>query len=297
MPELPEVETVARGLERRALGRSIAKVEVAHPAVIVGSAEEFAKAVSGRVIAALRRKGKALGLELRAKNGAATRFLLVRLGMTGQFVVRPCAAPLENHTHVRLMLDDGRDEIRYRDVRRFGRLRCCTAEELEAVFATLGPDAPDIREEEFLAALCGRRGAIKSWLMNQQFLAGLGNIYADEALYAARIHPLTQAGRLSHQSARRLLRAMKRVLARAINFGGTSFRDYLGADGEPGEFLEMLNVYQRTGERCRRCRTKIRRIVVTGRSSHFCPRCQPRPRQPAKMRGPRKPLPPSRRRR
>ncbi|MBZ5543307.1 MAG: bifunctional DNA-formamidopyrimidine glycosylase/DNA-(apurinic or apyrimidinic site) lyase [Acidobacteriia bacterium] len=297
MPELPEVETVLRGLRQRAVGRRITQVEVHHAGVIVGTAEEFAKAVSGRVIAALRRKGKALGLELRAKNGAAARFLLVRLGMTGQFVVMPRAAPLENHTHVRMVLDDGRDEIRYRDVRRFGRLRCCTAEELEAVFARLGPDAPDIREEEFLAALLGRRGAIKSWLMNQQFLAGLGNIYADEALYAARIHPLTQAGRLSPPAARTLLRAMKRVLARALHFGGTSFRDYLGADGEPGEFLEKLNVYQRTGERCRRCRTQIRRIVVTGRSSHFCPRCQPRPRQPARMHGPRKPLPPSRRRR
>ncbi|MBZ5515162.1 MAG: bifunctional DNA-formamidopyrimidine glycosylase/DNA-(apurinic or apyrimidinic site) lyase [Acidobacteriia bacterium] len=291
MPELPEVETVARGLERRALGRRIAKVEVSHASVIVGSAEEFANTVSGRVISALRRKGKALGLELRSEDGASTRFLLVRLGMTGQFVVRASAAPLENHTHVRLVLDDGRDEIRYRDVRRFGRLRCCTAEELDAVFATLGPDAPEIREEEFSAALRGRRGAIKSWLINQRVLAGLGNIYADEALYAARIHPLTQAGRLSSQAARKLLRSIKRVLARALNFGGTSFRDYLGADGEPGEFLEKLNVYQRTGERCRRCQAKIRRIVIAGRSSHFCPRCQPRPRRPALMHSPRVPTP------
>jgi formamidopyrimidine-DNA glycosylase len=289
MPELPEVETVARGLARRALGRCITEVEVSSPAVISGSAEEFARAVSGRIIVGLRRKGKALGLELRARNGAPTRFLLVRLGMTGQFVVRPSTAPRENHTHVRLVLDDGREEIRYRDVRRFGRLQCCTAKELEAIFATLGPDAPDIREDEFLAGLRGRRGAIKSWLMNQQHLAGLGNIYADEALYAARIHPLAQAGRLTSPAARRLLRAIKRVLARALNFGGTSFRDYLGADGEPGRFLEKLNVYQRTGKRCRRCGTRIRRIVVTGRSSHFCPRCQPRPRQPAKMRGPHAP--------
>ena len=226
-------------------------------------------------------------MTLEARNAKAPLYLLVRLGMTGQFTVEPCDAPLRSHTHVRMSLDDGRQEIRYRDVRRFGRLRCCTRQELEAIFRRLGPDAPQIGEPEFLQALEGRNGAIKSWLMNQQLLSGIGNIYADEALYLARIHPLTRAGRLSPDEARRLHRAVKKVLAQALAMRGTSFRDYLGADGRPGEFLERLRVYQRDGERCRRCKTKIRRLVVAGRSSHFCPRCQPRPRKPAKMRGPR----------
>jgi formamidopyrimidine-DNA glycosylase len=291
MPELPEVETVLRGLRARALGRRIAAVEVLHPAVIVGSREEFAGSVKGRTIEAVARKGKVLALTLADQAAGPPCYLLLRLGMTGQFVVAPRAAPLQPHTHLRLVLDDGRKELRYRDVRRFGRFRCCTAEELQAVFGDLGPDAREISEAQFLAALEGRRGPIKSWLLNQQFLSGVGNIYADEALFDARLHPLTPAGRLSRQAARRLHRAMKKVLDRAVALQGTSFRDYIDIEGRPGSYRTRLRVYQRTGEPCRRCRTPIRRLVIAGRSSHFCPRCQPRPRRVAKMRGPRSSAP------
>ena len=287
MPELPEVETIRLGLEKHALGHRVSDVAVLNSAVLGGAKEGFAQHVAGRFITGLERKGKALAMTLDARNGKAPVYLLVRLGMTGQFTVEPCDAPLRSHTHVRMSLDDGRQEIRYRDVRRFGRLRCCSRQELEAIFRRLGPDAPQIGEAQFLQALEGRKGAIKSWLMNQQLLSGIGNIYADEALYLARIHPLTRAGRLSPDEARRLHRAVKKVLAQAVAMRGTSFRDFLGADGRPGEFLERLRVYQRDGELCHRCKTKIRRLVVAGRSSHFCPRCQPRPRKPAKMRGPR----------
>lgn len=287
MPELPEVETVAQGLKRRALGRRVTAVEVRHPAVIVGSPEEFIAGLAGRSLVAVRRKGKALALELAARDGGAPRYLLVRLGMTGQFRVTSRQEPLQPHTHVRLTLDDGEEEIRFRDVRRFGRLRCCAREELADVLGKLGPDAQQIAEEEFLAAMRGRRGAIKSWLMNQQVLAGLGNIYADEALFAARLHPLSQPGRVSTEKARRLSAAVKRILARAVRFCGTSFRDYIDAEGRPGAFREKLKVYQRDGRPCPRCGATIRRLVIAGRSSHFCPRCQPRPRVIAKMRGPR----------
>ena len=287
MPELPEVETVLRGLAARALGRRIAAVEIRHAGVIVGSADEFAATVTGGLIRRLDRKGKALAIELALQNGGPPRFLLLRLGMTGQFVVARRDAPLLPHTHVLLSLDDGADELRYRDTRRFGRLRCCTADELEAVFGRLGPDAQQIDEAQFLAALKNRRGAIKSWLMNQQFLSGLGNIYADEALFLARVHPLTPAGRLSPDAARRLYRAVRKVLAHAVALQGTSFRDYIDIEGRPGNFLPRLRVYQRTGEPCRRCRRPIRRLIVAGRSTHYCPRCQPRPRRVATMRGPR----------
>jgi formamidopyrimidine-DNA glycosylase len=295
MPELPEVETVLRGLKVRALGRRVTSVEVRHAGAIAGSPEHFAVSLEGRRITAMERKGKALGVELRGDDARPPSYLLIRLGMTGQFTVNACDAPLEPHTHARLALDHGKEEIRFCDPRRFGRLRSCTREELDAIFRRLGPDAQRITKGEFFAALRGRKGAIKSWLMNQQVLAGLGNIYADEALFMARIHPMAQPGRISAERARRLHRAIQRVLDHAVSLQGTTFRDYVDIEGRPGNYTPRLRVYQRTGEPCRRCKTKIRRLVLAGRSSHFCPRCQPRtravrgqprPRHAAPLRGP-----------
>lgn len=279
MPELPEVETVRRGLEARVLGHRIVATEVDHPQVIVGPPHLFQRNVRG-VIRRLERKGKAIAIELRsgADSAKSARYLLVRLGMTGQVTVVPREHPVEAHTHVRLALENG-EEIRYRDIRRFGRLRCCTSHELESIFSGLGPDAPAMTNDEFLTALKGRRTPIKSWLLNQSRLAGVGNIYADEALFEARIHPLTEAGRLSRREALALHRAVETVLRRAIALQGTSLRDYVDIEGNPGRFQASLKVYQRTGERCRRCGAKIHRVVISGRSSHFCPRCQPRLRR------------------
>lgn len=291
MPELPEVETVAQGLRRRALGRRIAAVEVRHAAVIAGSADEFVSNIEGKKLVSVSRKGKAIAIELLGNDDSA-HFLLVRLGMTGQLTVAPHNAPVEPHTHVFMALDDGREELRFRDVRRFGRLRSLTRPELEKVLGALGPDAQLVTEEQFLGAMRSRKGAIKSWLMNQSQLAGLGNIYADEALFEARIHPLTQPGRVSPEKGRSLYKAIRKVLGRAVRLGGTSFSDYLDVEGRPGAFLSKLRVYQHTGERCPRCGKAVRRIVIAGRSSHFCPQCQPRPRRTAKMRGPRSAHPP-----
>jgi formamidopyrimidine-DNA glycosylase len=276
MPELPEVETVRRGLQARAAGHHIVGVEVRHPQVIAGSASLFERNVRG-MIGQLNRKGKAIAVELCRQNSEPPHYLLVRLGMTGQVTVVPREHPLEPHTHVRLMLENG-DEIRYRDVRRFGRLRYCTRSELEEVLARLGPDAPAMTDAEFLAALAGRRTPIKSWLLNQGRLAGVGNIYADEALFAARIHPLTLARKLKPQAARRLRHAVARVLRRAVEMQGTSFRDYIDIEGRPGRFRVRLKVYQRSGKPCSRCGAKIRRLVLGGRRSYYCPHCQPRAR-------------------
>src|SRR5690348_15469132 len=164
MPELPEVETVMRGLARRVLGRRMATVEVLNPGVIVGRPEDFAASLSGTRVAGFRRKGKTLAVELESRKGLHTGYLLIRLGMTGQVLVASRQAPLEPHTHVRILLDgagaDGRrEEIRYRDVRRFGRLRSCTPGELNAIWDFLGPDAPEISEHQFFAATRGRHGS------------------------------------------------------------------------------------------------------------------------------------------
>jgi len=286
MPELPEVETLRRGLERHAVGRRITTVELLHPGVIAGSCRDFAGAVRGGRIDAVERKGKVLAIRFVRPGQRAPLYLVVRLGMTGQFLVMPRAEPLQPHTHLRLVLDNGVREIRYRDARRFGRLRCASRGELEEILSGLGPDAREITFEQFRQALHRRTAPIKSWLLNQQFLSGVGNIYADESLFAARIHPLTPAGKLSLPAARHLHRAVKRVLDRAVAFQGTTFRDYRDAEGRMGRFWEKLQVYQRAGEPCRRCRHPIRRIVVGGRSTHFCPHCQRRVRS---SRTPRRP--------
>jgi formamidopyrimidine-DNA glycosylase len=281
MPELPEVETVLRGLTRRALGRKIASVVIHNASVITGPADEFAQSIEGREIVGLRRKGKALAAELKAENGNSPMHMIIRLGMTGQITIVPRDSPLQPHTHVRIIFDDRDEEMRFRDPRRFGSLRSCPPEELERIFGKLGPDAREISFNQFEEFRHARMGAIKGWLLNQQMLSGLGNIYADESLFEAGIHPRTPAGRISAAQSRKLLRAVHKVLNRAVDLQGTSFRDYTDIEGMPGRYGMRLRVYQRDGEPCRRCRTIVRRIVVCGRSSHFCPHCQPRPRRTA----------------
>ena len=287
MPELPEVETVRRGLERRAVGRTIRAVEILNSWIIQGDSPVFRRRLEGRWISSVRRKGKSLALELLSQNGEPPAYLLVRLGMTGQLTVSPRQAPLLLHTHVRIALDEGREELRYRDPRRFGMLRCCTTAELDEAFDRLGPDALKITLQQFKEALHGHSGAIKGWLLNQQMLAGLGNIYADEALFDSRIHPQTPAGALSHPASRALHRAVQKVLHRAVTLQGTTFRDYVDIDGNPGNFEPRLSAYRRTNQPCPRCGKPIRRIIVCGRSSHFCPRCQPRPVRTAPLGSPR----------
>ncbi len=285
MPELPEVETVLRGLRKRALGRRTIAVEVLHPGVIAGVVEDFVAQIEGRIPMAVQRKGKVLALEMAGAEGSEPIYLVFRLGMTGQVTIQPQDMPIESHTHVRMLFEGRKEELRYRDVRRFGRLRCCTRGELDSLLRSLGPDAQLATEVEFLHAMRGRHGAIKSWLLNQQGVSGLGNIYADEALYEARIHPLAQPEHVSPASARRLYQAVQKVLKRAVNLQGTTFRDYIDIEGRPGNYLQRLRVYQKTGKPCPRCGCPIRRIVIAGRSSHYCPRCQRRPNHTAKMRG------------
>lgn len=292
MPELPEVETIRRGLNRRAVGREIRRVEILNSWVIRGNEQAFHQQLEGRRISRVHRRGKILAVEL-LKGGESAAHLVVRLGMTGQLTLSLRGHPLLPHTHVRIVLDGGREELRYRDPRRFGTLRCCTAAELDEIVGRLGPDAMKITLKQFRDSLRGRRGAIKGWLLNQRMLAGLGNIYADEALFDSRIHPQTPAGALSNRASRALHSAARKVLQRAVTLQGTSFRDYIDIHGNAGNFGPRLSAYGRTGQPCPRCGGPIRRIIVCGRSSHFCSRCQPQLRRSGPSPVPRNRRPPS----
>lgn len=276
MPELPEVETVVRGLRATLPGRRILSIRLGQTDFIDDPAA-LERDLPGRRIGAVRRHGKFVALELEsASNGAGPSLLLVHLGMTGQLVTRRADEPVAPHTHVFFTLDDGR-ELRYTDIRRFGRILLSITDGSE-VLARLGSDPLEITLEEFREKLAARRAQIKALLLDQSFLRGMGNIYTDESLWRARIHPARHAARLTLEQVRRLHRSIRRVLEEAIRLGGSSVSDYVDANGERGWFQLRHRAYDREGKPCFRCRARIRRMIVAGRSSYFCPRCQPAPR-------------------
>ena len=269
MPELPEVETIVRGLAPRLLHRRIQHIELTQPRVLIGDVSRAA----GFTVTALRRRGKHIILDLRRSNRSA--HLVIHLGMTGQLLLD--GTP-ERHTHAVFQLDRGLTLL-YNDTRQFGRLEF--AERLPARLARLGPDPFKLEEGEFVRRFRSRRSMAKSLLLNQAFLSGLGNIYADEALFRARIHPRASSDRLQPKRVSGLYRAIIEVLAEAIRQGGSSISDYVGSDGRLGSFQFRHNVYQRTGLPCLACGTTIRRIIVASRGTHFCPKCQRPPRMNA----------------
>lgn len=275
MPELPEVETVARSLRQLLGSAGLAAVELRRPDMLRGRPEHFA-ALAGCRIAAIHRAGKLLIFDL-APGGpsAATRWQLgVHLGMTGSLCIFPAGAPLQSHTHAILQLDDGR-ELRLRDPRRFGRLAVAAAGEPPAALGLAGGREPlEIDAADFVALFRGRRAPIKNLLLNQKLLRGVGNIYADESLHRAGIDP--RARLLSQPRLRRLRLALRQVLEEAIAAGGSSIADYVSGDGRRGWFQLRHRVYGRQGRPCRRCGAVIRRCVLAGRSAHFCPGCQRR---------------------
>lgn len=277
MPELPEVETVARGLQAALPGRRILGIRLGKTDFIEDPAA-LEERLPGSRIVAVHRYGKFLLLELVPPATDGTRFnLLIHLGMTGQLVTRRQGEPAAPHTHAWLELDDGR-ELRYTDIRRFGRILLVPDSLRESVLGRLGFDPLEASEEEFRAKLSGRHARIKALLLDQHVLRGLGNIYTDESLWRAKIHPARHASRLDRAALKRLFRAVREVLTEAIALRGSSVSDYVDSEGQPGEFQFRHRVYQREGKKCFRCRAVIRRMIVAGRSSYFCPRCQPRPR-------------------
>ena len=285
MPELPEVETVARGLRQAILGRRIISVTLGKTDFI-DDPVALERYLPGRRIEAVERYGKFMLLrlsEVSGENRVATNgdappaSLLVHLGMTGQIAPSPAGQPLEKHTHVCMLLDDGR-ELRYTDARRFGRIAYLTKASLVEELTGFGADPLEVSKEEFADRICGRRARIKALLLDQSVLRGVGNIYADESLWKAKIHPARLGANLSRKQAHTLRRVLQDILRKAIALRGSSISDFLDAEGEPGEYQRHHRAYGREGKGCYRCKTPVRRAIVAGRSSYFCPRCQPSPR-------------------
>ena len=298
MPELPEVETVVRGLQKSVLGRKILSVWIGKSDFIDNPAE-FSR-LNGKKIAAIERFGKFMLLRLTngeesaaaetetvvaVAESAASRerkayaaSLLVHLGMTGQIAPSAADIPLEKHTHVSLTLDDGR-ELRYTDARRFGRMAYLTADLLAKEIAGAGADPLEVGAAEFAERVRSRNARIKALLLDQSVFRGVGNIYADESLWRAKIHPARVGAKLTEKETQTLRRVLQEILNRAIVMRGSSISDFLDANGEPGEYQRHHRAYGREGKPCYRCRTPIRRVIVAGRSSYFCPKCQPAPRQ------------------
>jgi formamidopyrimidine-DNA glycosylase len=269
MPELPEVETVARDLRGLVVGATIVDAETRWARTLRDlSPEAFADGVAGRRIEAVGRRAKQLVVEL---SGGA--FLTIHLKMTGQLFVVPQGRPDDPYVRLVLELADGR-EIRFRDIRKFGRIGLYGSGAADP-FEKTGPEplAEAFTVTAFRRRLRARKGRLKPLLLDQTFIAGVGNIYADEALWAARLHPLRTARTVRPADERRLWRELRRILAEAVIRRGSSIDDYTAPDGD-GDMQEHLQVYQRTDEPCPRCGRPIRRIVVGSRATHFCSWCQ-----------------------
>jgi formamidopyrimidine-DNA glycosylase len=271
MPELPEVETVARGLNKRVAGETIESVWLgSKPEPLKSSAEEISVALTGKTISGVQRVGKHIVVDLSSAvnnpPGKRTQWI-VHLGMTGSLQVCPEEAETQKHTHAVLRLSSGR-ELRFVDPRRFGRLS--VIEKFEAP----GAEPLQISLEDFITRFRGRKTPIKSALLNQKLLSGVGNIYADEALFRAKVRPRRRAASLTRDELGRLRSSLRKVLEEAIRLGGSSISDYVDAHGEKGFFQLKHRVYGRERKPCIVCRTPIKRIVIAGRSSHYCPQCQ-----------------------
>jgi formamidopyrimidine-DNA glycosylase len=264
LPELPEVETVVRSLAPL-VGRRIATAEFRNLRILRGGdPDHMAARLEGRKILSIKRYGKFIVAVIEGGG-----HLMIHLGMTGKLLL---GGPSGKHTHAVFTFDRG--TLLYDDSRQFGCIEY--SEEFPKRVARLGPEPMEISFEDFAADLKRRKTRIKSLLLNQTFIRGVGNIYADEALFRAGIHPQALTSRIRGERARKLYDAIGEVLREAIEAGGSSISDYVDAEGRSGFFQFSHRVYQRTGEPCLNCKTAIRRVVVTQRSSHFCPHCQKR---------------------
>lgn len=270
MPELPEVETTRRGVAPHVVGRRVERVLIRQPRLRWPVSPELARALPGRRIEAVDRRAKYL--LFRAGDG----HLMLHLGMSGRLRVVPAALPAEPHDHLDVVLDDGQ-ALRFNDSRRFGSVFWLTEPpETFPLLADLGPEPLcDAFDGDWLYARSrGRRAPVKAFLMDSRIVAGVGNIYACEALHAAGIHPARAAGRVGRERYRRLVEAVRAVLGDAVAAGGTTLRDYVGVDGGRGWFQLSLAVYGKTGEACPRGCGPIRRCVIGQRGTFFCPGCQ-----------------------
>jgi formamidopyrimidine-DNA glycosylase len=285
MPELPEVETVVRDLRPRLIGRWIAGVEAGRRALRHRWLSRWQGRLAGRQIGDVRRRGKWILLCLDDDSR-----LVIHLGMTGQLTVTAAGRPPPPHTHLVFRLDH-EEQLRFRDVRRFGgAVFFADPAEAERFFhdRRLGPEPFELEPAYWRQALARTRRCLKAVLLDQHTVAGVGNIYADESLFEARLHPACPGCQLGPNEAERLRRAVVTVLERAIARHGSSIRDYVGGNGQRGGYQNEFRVYSRTGQPCVRCRTPIRCLRLAGRATHFCPRCQQAGARPGrKSTGPR----------
>ena len=261
MPELPEVETVVRTLRPLIVGRRILNAEFTQLRILRGGAQETSAALAGRRIQAIERYGKFIAIVL------DKGYLMVHLGMTGKLLVNSAAS---KWTHAVFTLDDG--VVHYDDPRQFGRVEY--GDELPARVLALGPEPLEVSLDDFAAALKLRRSPIKAVLLNQAVVRGVGNIYADEALFRAGVLPRSPSDSLTRARVKRVYEAMQAVLREAIESRGSSVSNYVDAEGRKGGFQLLHRVYQRTGEPCLKCGTPITRILVAQRGTHFCGKCQ-----------------------
>ena len=290
MPELPEVETVVRDLRPLVVGRSIAGVRRSQQNLRRPWNPDWDTPVTGCRVEAIRRRGKWILVDLRSRDaersaGAvraplrvpAKQVLLVHLGMTGQFTAVPAAEPEPDHLHLVFALSDD-TELRFRDVRRFGSVEFAESrrEAEDALDAELGPEPFDLDPAAFRESVTGTARILKAILLDQTVVAGVGNIYADESLFRAKLHPARTGKSLTAAECDRLREAIEAVLTRAIESRGSTIRDYVGGSGLRGGFQTEFAVYGRTGEPCGACGTAVECLRLAGRSSHFCPVCQKR---------------------
>ena len=269
MPELPEVETTRRGLLPHVVGRRIRDVIVREPRLRWPVPRDLARHVKGERVTAIRRRGKYLLFDV------GEGHLLVHLGMSGSLTVVPTGSPPRRHDHVDLALE-GESTLRLNDPRRFGAVLWVRRPESHALLKGLGVEPfDDAFGGELLQGLSrGRRVAVKLFLMNARIVTGIGNIYANEALFAAGVHPSRAAGRLSRERWDRLARSIRQTLERALAAGGSTLRDFVGGDGRPGYFQNEYAVYGRGGEPCLACGAAIRETRHSGRATYFCATCQ-----------------------
>lgn len=273
MPELPEVETVKRSLEPLVKGKQIEDVEVLCAKIIKNiEPAAFKEKVRGRMIIGVERRGKYLLFQL--DRGLT---LVIHLRMTGQLTVCDREFPLSKHTHVLFHLSSGED-WRFTDMRKFGLIYLVPTGCWETIKGLQGlgyePLSPEFTLESLSKLVAGKKGILKAFLLDQSQIAGIGNIYADEILYEARLHPQREVKSLQTQELKRLYQAIRLKIAEGIKYRGTSLRDYVDGRGQKGGFQEKLMVYSHRGEPCARCGTQLQRIVVAGRGTVFCPHCQ-----------------------
>ncbi len=275
MPELPEVETVVKGLRPIVEDKKITDIEIRVEDLIgypEDNIDKFKEELIGSSICAVDRRGKYIVFEL-----DIDKKMIIHLRMTGKLLVSEVEKYRDKHTHVIFSLDDGQ-EIRFNNVRKFGRIYLIDPEHPEQAggFAELGPEplSEDLTAEKFKKLFENRRGIIKSLLMNQKFIAGIGNIYADEILFLSGIRPDRTADTLSDMEKEKIYFNMRDILTKGILYGGTTFSDYVNAFGQEGSFQVELRVYQKEGEECYKCGTPIEKTKIGGRSTYYCPKCQ-----------------------